>query len=541
MNSREPKNRVLVIGLDGAVPEIIDKLIADGRMPNMAKFYERGAHGILKSTIPSISSLAWASFVTGNHPGKHGIFGFEGREKGSYQTRLMYATDMRTKPLWSILSEAERRIVMINVIMSYPPTRVNGVLVSGFLAPMETLHRGFTYPPELAEELVNDGYKVEPEVIIYQSRERYVDEVFSVMEHRAEATRKLLKKDDWDFFMVVFTSTDRLQHRFWQWMEPEHFDTDPKDVKKYGDVIYRCYERLDEIVGELLDYVGDDMNVILMSDHGFGYAKTNLNLHNWLVEEGLLHLRLTPWRRFVLSRYRGLTTWMGRLGLMGIVPFVRKYLPGGFRKMTGTFRINDAVDWSKTKVYSLEKALYINVKGRDPNGVVNPGQEYEDLRDSLIAKLQAIKDPATGEPIVEKVFKTEDVYWGAHADEGGDLLVRFKKGYRHWPRLAPGAPLITEEKVFCSYHHDHEDGFFAMAGPDVKQGATGTSSIVDLAPTIMHLMSVPIPNGLDGEVMLSMMDEASEAAQRPIAYQKPEDGRSRVRERIRTLRSKGRI
>ncbi len=215
MNSREPKNRVLVIGLDGAVPEIIDKLIAEGRMPNMAKVYERGAHGILKSTIPSISSLAWASFVTGNHPGKHGIFGFEGREQDSYQTRLMYATDMRTKPLWSMLSEAERRIVMINVIMSYPPTRVNGVLVSGFLAPMETLHRGFTYPPELAEELVNDGYKVEPEVLIYQSRERYVEEVFSVMEHRAKATRKLLNKDDWDFFMVVFTSTDRLQHRFW--------------------------------------------------------------------------------------------------------------------------------------------------------------------------------------------------------------------------------------------------------------------------------------------------------------------------------------
>ena len=117
----------------------------------------------------------------------HGICGLEGREKGTDQTSLMYGTDMDTKHIWCILSGEGRRILMINVIMSYPPTRVNGVLVSGFLAPMETLHRGFTYPPELAEELVNDGYKVEPEVLIYQSRERYVEEVFSVMEQIGRA------------------------------------------------------------------------------------------------------------------------------------------------------------------------------------------------------------------------------------------------------------------------------------------------------------------------------------------------------------------
>ncbi len=533
--------RVLVIGLDGAVPEIIDRLVAQGAMPNLARVYQTGTHGILKSTIPSISSLAWASFATGNHPGKHGIFGFEGKEDGSYKTRLMLSTDMKTKPIWQMLSEAQRRVVFINVIMSYPPMPVNGILVSGFLAPMETLHRGFTYPPELAEELVKVGYKVEPEVLIYQSRDKYVEEVFSVMEKRAEVALGLLEQEDWDCFMVVFTSIDRLQHRFWQWMEPERFKVRPEDVRRYGDVIPRCYRRLDEIVGEFLRRVGEDVTVMLMSDHGFGYARTNLNLHNWLMQQGLLHLDLPPSRRVLLSRYRDLTRWLGRLGLMGIVPFVRKHLPSGFRKMTGTFKIYDAIDWTRTRVFSIEKALYINLKGRDPQGIVEPGSEYEELRESLTRKLLAIRDPATGGPIVESVLKAEEVYWGPQVSRGGDLVVRFHKGYRHWPRLAPGAPIITEEKVFCSYHHDHEDGFFAIIGPDFKAGAVAQASIVDLTPTILHLLSVPVPEGLDGQVLLPLMKEDSEAARRPVAVSKGEGERERIRQRIRMLRATGKL
>ena len=185
--------------------------------------------------------------------------------------------------------------------------------------------------------------------------------------------------------------------------------------------------------------------------------------------------------------------------------------------------------------------LYINLKGREPNGTVEPGQEYDDLRQSLIDKLMAVRDPETGAPIVESVMKTEDVYWGAHVEKGGDLVVRFHKGYRHWPRLAPGAPIITEEKVFCSYHHDHEDGFYAMIGPDVKKGAVGEASIVDIAPTIMHLLSVPIHEGIDGSVMLGDFEEGSETVTRTIEFQQADNGRARLRERIRQLKTSRKI
>jgi len=192
-------------------------------------------------------------------------------------------------------------------------------------------------------------------------------------------------------------------------------------------------------------------------------------------------------------------------------------------------------------VFSLEKALYINLKGREPEGIVEPGREYDELRQSLIEKLSAIKDPNSGAPIVEAVHKTEDVYWGPYVTKGGDLVVRFHKGYRHWPRLAPGAPIITDEKVFCSYHHDHEDGFFAMVGPDIKKSASGEASIVDIAPTVMHLLSVPIPEGLDGQVMLAQFEEGSETATRPVVVRESEDARARLRGRIRRLKSEGRI
>jgi predicted AlkP superfamily phosphohydrolase/phosphomutase len=306
-------------------------------------------------------------------------------------------------------------------------------------------------------------------------------------------------------------------------------------------VIFRCYERLDEIIGEFMAKIDDDTTLMFMSDHGFGHAVTNFNIHNWLVEQGLLKLKLSTRKRIMLAQYRNLARWMGRLKLMGIVPLMRKHMPGGFRKATGAFRIGDAVDWSQTRVFAIDKALYVNLKGRDPQGIVEPGEEYEELRAELTDKLLAVKDPSTGEPMVEAVYKAEDVYWGRYADRGGDLVVRFRKGFRHWPRLAPGAPIITEEKVFCSYHHDHEDGFYAMAGPDVKAGHVGEWSIVDVSPTIMHLLGVPAPEDLDGKVMLTDFEEISDAVTRPVLVREPADNLDRLRSRIRRLKSAGRI
>jgi predicted AlkP superfamily phosphohydrolase/phosphomutase len=527
--------------MDGAEPSIINRLIERGELPNISKVMREGASGTLTSTVPAISAPAWASFMTGVQPGKHGIFGFESRVSRGYVPRLVTSADISAPTVFDMLSAAGKRVAAVNVVMSYPPKKLNGILVAGFLAPMEALIQDFTYPPELAGELARRGYKVEPEVLIYQSKQRYVDEVFSVMEKRAEVAMEIFNQERWDCFMVVFTSVDRLQHRFWQMMDPEGLKVSEKDAREFGDVIYESYRRCDKYLGQLLEGLDEDTHLFLISDHGFAKAGTNINLHNWLVEEGLLKVNIPRSRRLLLSRYRMMTRVLGRTGLMRFVTMARSRYPRLFRKMTGQLGFYGAIDWAATKAYVIEKSIHINLKGRDPLGIVEPGEEFEALRDELTRKLLAVRDPASGRLVVKSVERGEKVYSGPLAHLGGDLVLTLNEGFRHWPRLAPGAPVFTREQVFCSYHHDQFDGFLAASGPGVKRMTGARQSIADVTPTILHILGAPQEARFDGAPMLGLYEETAEVRSRAVAVPDGGTERERARERIRALRSRGQI
>lgn len=533
--------RVVIFGMDGAEPTIIKKLIDRGELPNIAKVISSGASGIMESTIPAISAPAWASFMTGVQPGKHGIFGFESRISRDYRPRLVTSSDIRTPTVFDMLSQADKRVAAVNVVMSYPPKKLNGKLVAGFLAPMEALVRDFTYPPELAQELADRGYKVEPEVLIYQSKRRYVDEVFDVMDKRAEVAMEIFDEERWDCFMVVFTSVDRLQHRFWQMMEPEGFKVSNRDVEQYQDVIYESYRRCDRYLGEFMQKLDEDTHLVLLSDHGFARTPTNINFHNWLVEQKLLLVNITRRKRFLLSRYRWLTKFLGNTGLMRLVTLARSRFPGIFRRMTSQLGIYGAIDWTGTKAYAIEKSIHINVKGRDPQGTVEPGDEYELLCEEITRNLLEIRDPDSGQQVIKSIKRGRDVYSGPVAHLGGDLILELNEGFRHWPRLAPGAPIFTREEIFCSYHHDQFDGFLAASGPGIKSEGGLRYSIADVAPTILHILGVPQQAQFDGKPMTGMYEESAEIRQRPIKQADGGSERQQLRDRIRMMRTEGKI
>ena len=260
--------RVLVVGWDGASYRMIDKLAREGRLPNAARLISRGSSTTLESTVVPISSAAWTAAVTGKGPAETGVYGFFEPIEGSYDIRLISARSNRATPLWRTLTMQGRRSIVFGVPITYPPEPILGTLVAGMLSPF----RGtYTWPPELTDELRQRHF--EPDLDVWkEARGVGWDHFWKQLDIKRDVLVEMLAEDDWDFAMIVFKSLDVASHLAYE------ADFEPH--------VAPIYERLDEILGELLDVVGSDVDVLLASDHGFTVYRHGFNLHAWLLERG---------------------------------------------------------------------------------------------------------------------------------------------------------------------------------------------------------------------------------------------------------------
>jgi predicted AlkP superfamily phosphohydrolase/phosphomutase len=481
------------VGWDGATFNVADPMIAEGKLPNLAKLMARGARCKLRSTVPPNSSIAWVSFATGKQAGKHGVYYFVERQPGSYERRLINATSIQTETLWSLLSRHEKKISVLNVPVTYPPRPVNGTLVAGMLSP--SLESNFTWPPTLHTEIMaNVGWlpldHQEAGVAYSPDRLRLLDEIWRDQEQRCSVAKYLMDRDPWEFFMVVLTSSDRIGHVAFRFQDEGFRKESPELVDKFGTILQDTYAQLDRLTGELLAKVDDETTVILMSDHGMGPLRKRFRLAKWLIDEGYLVLKpnAEKLRRGWEIRPRRLTE---RLRLRA---------PGRYMRPPW-----ELVDWSRTKAFVSwgggEDVVLINMAGRDPEGIVQPGEEYERVCDEICRKLEAFEDPSTGRPVVTGAHKRADL-WHGHAVE-----------------LAPDIQFEVDD---VAYHIDcglfekevlHEpvdkvpgmhrmDGICIVAGPGIPAGVeVERNELIDLAPTVCHLLDVPVPEDMDGKVM----------------------------------------
>ena len=517
------QNKVLVIGLDGATPQLVFPWAMEGKLPNLAKLMENGVSGNLRSTIPPMTAPAWTSFMTGKNPGKHGIYHFIEYVHKSYDYRIVTTKDIKAKTLWSILSELGMKVGVMQVPMIYPPEKVNGFLISGGITTPGP-KSDFAYPPELREFLLEEfDFKVGITEKYYEGNEdAFIADLSHTEERKAEATIHLMKNCDWDFFMVVFTNIDALQHFFWKYMDTTHPGYDPEEAKKYGDTIFNYYQKLDGIVGDMLNNVDEDTTVVIMSDHGFGPLYNELHLNKWLMDLNLLKLkekRDVSFYRYWLSK-NGLNREMIsmlliKLGLKRIIDVI----PQRIRKSMPSHYTPSDIDWSKTKAYSVAThgLLYINLKGRNPEGIVESGKEYEELRDYIIKELHNLRDPETGKTVVDRVYKREELYNGEYVNKAPDLFVLTDMTYQNIGTLdntlirpswkLEGAQsgkvsaLLMKQRTLASGNH-RKDGIFIMKGRDIRKNVIiKNARIIDIAPTILYNMGVPIPLDMDGEAL----------------------------------------
>ena len=517
---------LFVLALDGATFDLLGPWMAQGHLPNLRAVFEAGVHGPLESSYPPLTAPAWASFMTGKLPAGHGLLEFFRRDPGSYRLALNSRTDIDGRSIWGVLSDAGRHVGVLSVPLTWPPEAVRGFLVSGLLTPRQD-NVVFTYPKELADELRDTlgSYILQHnEKYVTDDPDRLLREECAILENRIDAAQHLMSSRPWDFFMLHVLGGDVLQHAFWHDMDPDHPQHTSEGHQRYGSAILDFYRRVDARLPELLRLLPEDTYVMVMSDHGFGPLVKYINFNTWLLHKGFIQLRRSVWTRLRHLAFRlgydyrlvweigartGIVRWIIRLGRGGQERAQRK-----------VFLSLDDVDWSRTRVYSAGNygQLYVNLKGREPQGCVEPGEHYERVLQELEAALRQLRDPESGEPVVGEIWRGAELWQGPYADRAPDLFF-FTRDMKY---KAMGLSDFGSNRVFDDLYgtraHHRMNGIFMLSGPKVKanQEIAG-ARIVDLAPTIYHLMGVAIPPDLDGRVLRQAFTD--DLAERPPVYE----------------------
>ncbi len=525
-------NRVFMVGWDGATFDLIHPWVAAGKLPNIARFMEEGVHGPLRSTVPPWTFPAWTSFMTGKNPGKHGIYDFFQPRPNSYNLEFVHGGHRRSATFWRLLSDAGRRVISISIPCTFPPEKVNGIMISGFDFPGEgpgsfVDARGM-YPPELYDELNRTvgPHPIDASIIKEINRgdlEVALDRILQTVRQKAVTAKHLMATKPWDCFMILFGETDGTGHQFWKYCDPNSplFTEHPT----MRDSLLRVYQELDRELGELLARLPEDTTVLMMSDHGFGGVGDWVIYPNcWLQEQGFLRMHEQSGNgssklleRVKLWAVGALPAWVQRAVYRFAAPLVGR--------LEAKVRYG-MIDWSRTEAYFDENpyfpVLRINLKGRQPQGIVEPGRHYEAVRDRIIAELESWQHPDTGVPVVEKVYRREEIYTGPYVDRAADIIPKwalhqgysysFRKssnaiGTRWLERVDPHKPESVQFYMGKSgTHRDH--GIFLARGPAIRSGATiPNARIIDLAPTILDLLEVPVPADMDGHVLEDIFSE----------------------------------
>jgi predicted AlkP superfamily phosphohydrolase/phosphomutase len=530
MNKRGDRSRVLVLGLDGATYDLLRPWFEQGELPNLRHLVERGATGELTTVIPPYTPVAWPSIMSGKNPGKHGVFDFmyRDRDQAGFEISFYNRSHVDAKFIWQIVGDQGRKVGVINIPMTYPPEPVNGFMITGLMTPPDA---AFTYPLDLANELEREvgGYLITERNLYTSDLDALLAELLHVVERRAATVDYLLRAKDWDLCIVVFTSTDVAQHQFWKFIDPTHPDYTPKGAERYGDAILRVFRQIDGQLPRLLAHLNDDDYIVLMSDHGFGTLHNFIYANSILAELGLLCFKHTPWTL--------LLTWLFKMGLtpLNVYRIMHRLNLGSANDrrqrqkvrnlMKLAFLSFDDVDWSRTKAYALGNfgQLYLNLKGREPEGIIEPGAEYKRVREEIKQQLADFRDPRSGKQVLGRILTKDEVYAGEHFEEAPDLLY-FPADEQDmvFGKYEFGSRTVVEPAFATSGQHKL-NSIFAAIGPRIRPGSTvNHGQVLDLAPTLLYMLGLPIPRDMDGRVLTEVFEKPF-VDQYPATYSEPTD------------------
>lgn len=509
----ESISRVLLIGLDGATWDVLRPLADAGRLPNLSRFMQEGSTGVLQSTIPPVTPAAWTSVFTGKNPGKHGIFDFQRIDPQTYQFGTIHAHRHHEKTIWQLAGEQGKRSIVVDVPFTYPPRPLNGLMLTGYGTP-RTAQTRFTYPTDFAARLPN-ALRSEVRVALPQNNfdrsPRFIEEWAEIMSGRRALLQHLISEEAWDFFMFVFSITDNMAHVFWTYADPAHPNYYRNEAEGFREAFYHSYEQCDRLVGELMDAAGSETTTLIISDHGFGSIRPRQYLFQRLLQGGYLHAGASrsdgkqQSKQFrdalvrlavkVYARYPAL-----REGVKRLQPGRRQALKNTLQK-AGALPDASIVDYGRSRVIlsNFGLQLWLNEAGRFAKGTVSAGERAAVI-DQLAAFLLADVDAVTGEPIIRNVHLGREVYEGPFVAHCPDLIVEYNNLFNIFGRN-------KQLNGHTEGGHTH-DGILLAGGRAIATGDLYGARLIDLAPTVLHLLGLPVPPDMDGRVLEALFSSA---------------------------------
>ena len=500
--------KVLIFGIDGATFDILE--CEEFEFPNIRKLIAEGVKAPFRSVFPPITFTAWPSIFTGVNPGKHGIFGFgvlgeDGRKKP------FGVHDLKVKTLWEYAGEAGRKVCVLNVPVTYPAFPVNGIMISGWPVPLQGLEKGVCYPRELIREypvLANPYIYIYPVSTYYRDPNRVVTTLREIENTWKRVMIELYEKEEWDVFVIVFRSTDIIQHLYLHAFDPEHPFYEASKEKIWKSAIYEVFREIDDALGLLMERVSPDTHIYVISDHGLETIRIEISTFLLFKEWGLL--------RFVSPRemlYRKLFLKAeGKKGIkkkmLELMAKVAQRLPEWISQGILYLRNPNAdflnIDWERTLAYQIGvmEGIYLNLRGREKWGVVEE-EKKEELIEEIITRFRMLNKEKR---IIKRVVRRDEVHSGPYIHLSPEIYVecephvllsnapvRFRDLFKR-PSVGP-----VNNRTLPAYHSTL--GIFIAWGEGIKKGKTLEEiHLVDFAPTVMSDLGLPVPEEMDGRV-----------------------------------------
>jgi predicted AlkP superfamily phosphohydrolase/phosphomutase len=494
---------IAILGIDGLDPFLTREWMKV--LPNFCKLIQEGSFIIHRSSLPPLSIPAWQNFYTGKQPGKHGVFGFMKRNTGSYSLSPVSSQDIKTETLWSILDRYKVSGGYVNVPLTYPPSILQyGYMVSGWPAPENKKIFSPLQIKKLIDRCLGEPYRVQPYPIgagtgmIKMDNNQLLSAILKTIEMRKKVMICLIKNIPTRLFMGVFTAVDVASH---------HFSCGHRDLLK------QVYVAMDKAIGEILKFLPEQTNIIIVSDHGHS-IKGNLifNINEWLSNKGYLtkyHSGANRYRNilmrtgFTLQKVIGLVNALGLSHLFRRLRWlspVRRFIPDDEAVLLDEV----SIDWALTYAFSfLQNTIHLNVQKREPMGQLHyDSPKYRLLRERIIKGLKSLRSPVDGKILNVRVFVREEIYSGPYEKEAPDLVfIIGNMSCAALPRFSHKGKIFLNRE----WGEHRQEGVLILKGPAFKKGKNLYVNLIDIMPTILKVLDLPIPKDVDGKILRDVL------------------------------------
>jgi predicted AlkP superfamily phosphohydrolase/phosphomutase len=499
--------RLVVLGLDAADTNLVEQWSADGILPTFSSLKKSGVWVALEPDRPMPSASVWPSIYSGTYAGKHGIYNGLQLESGGQKVAFVNPSHCAQEPFWRHLDRSGKRSIIMDVPFSYPLDDFAGIQILDW-GTYERHYAPHSFPGEVLTQISArfGAYPFGPEM----SRDaparvghfrRVRKQLMTGVAVKGSAIKWLASTRPWEFLMAVFAETHPAGHYFWNFHSNGRPETVAPAPADFTHAIMDVYRAVDSEIAQIVSDLDEATTLMILSGQGMGP-----NYANWqLIPEFLDRLGLLA-TKSIRTRKRGRpVNWMGEL--REYVPLewrrsVSRYLPGGIRDYLRLHWANSRIDWSKTRAFHLPTDLFgyirINLKGREPSGIVEPGAEYRAVCARITDALHDLLNPRTGRRVVRQVLDTDELFPGPQRERLPDLIVVWENEPLLEGAYSKEVGTISGRSLDARSGNHHARGFAIFYGHKIGNRKTSEGRIVDIAPTILNLFGINAPPEFDG-------------------------------------------